>query len=69
MEEAPGRTLICEACGTSFTCYPSGGACWCAGLSLPEGVQEALSKAHADCLCPECLASHARKASLSAHDA
>ncbi|MGJ5178654.1 cysteine-rich CWC family protein [Bradyrhizobium oligotrophicum] len=48
------RQLVCESCGTEFSCDP-GGACWCfdetARLPLPKAAQSAFK----DCLCVNCL--------------
>ncbi|MGJ4930768.1 cysteine-rich CWC family protein [Bradyrhizobium sp. HKCCYLS2038] len=48
------RQLVCESCGTSFSCDP-GGSCWCfaeqARLPLPKAGQSGFK----DCLCVNCL--------------
>ncbi|CCD83888.1 protein of unknown function [Bradyrhizobium sp. ORS 285] len=53
------RQLICESCGTEFSCDP-GGACWCfdesVRLPLPKDGQSRFK----DCLCSNCLTKLAR---------
>jgi hypothetical protein len=62
MEEKLERTLTCEACGASFTCYPAPGACWCSTMDLAAGAIEEVKAKFADCLCPTCLALYSTKA-------
>jgi hypothetical protein len=55
LESAKSRGLTCAACGTGFTCDPSG-ACWCmeesVRLPLPVAGRE---RQFQDCLCRACL--------------
>ncbi|MFY9955340.1 cysteine-rich CWC family protein [Bradyrhizobium sp.] len=50
LEIRSSRRLACPACGTPFTCSPTG-PCWCAEeafrLAMPAGGEE--------CLCRDCL--------------
>jgi len=49
------RQLVCAACGTEFSCDPTG-ACWCMDesvrLPMPT-LQQA--DTNQDCLCRDCL--------------
>jgi hypothetical protein len=50
-QEIPNpRQLACSACGTSFTCNPTG-PCWCA----EETARLPMPAEGADCLCAACL--------------
>ena len=46
------RGMVCERCGSAFTCT-TGGPCWCSGedFRLPLTTEGG----PADCLCPACL--------------
>ena len=44
---------ICGKCGKGFEC--GNGGCWCEALQLTDATLKWLSRAYADCLCPECL--------------
>jgi len=60
-QRSTSRSLVCAACGTSFTC--TGDAdCWC-GAEPYRLPMPATADASADCLCPQCLR---RKAALVA---
>ena len=44
----------CPRCGKRFVCSKSG-KCWCFEVSVPETVQDEISKKYDTCLCPQCL--------------
>ncbi|MBL8588651.1 MAG: cysteine-rich CWC family protein [Methylobacteriaceae bacterium] len=56
---APGRSLVCERCGATFSCG-LGGPCWCAAEAERHPPPTAQS-AYQDCLCPACLRALARE--------
>jgi hypothetical protein len=55
LESSTARRLVCEACGTEFSCDPAGG-CWCfqETIRLPMPI-EGQGNVTQDCLCRDCL--------------
>jgi hypothetical protein len=55
LESVAARRLVCEACGTEFSC-DSTGSCWCLEetVRLPIPV-EGQTGGYSDCLCRDCL--------------
>ena len=53
------RSVVCEQCGTGFSCTLSGD-CWC--MAVPLRLPMPASGSAADCLCPDCLRQHAAAA-------
>jgi hypothetical protein len=55
LESVAARRLVCEACGTEFTC-DSTGSCWCLAetVRLPMPVEGQAGRT-SDCLCRDCL--------------
>jgi len=49
------RDLVCERCGTTFTCGHGAPGCWCEHQPPQPGLQQHLSRTYNDCLCPDCL--------------
>lgn len=60
---ATPRAVVCEKCGTAFTCSGDT-ACWCAAepYRLPMPATDSAS----DCLCPRCLRARAATAGATA---
>ncbi|WP_456716846.1 cysteine-rich CWC family protein [Bradyrhizobium sp. USDA 4353] len=61
LANATARKLICESCGTEFSCDP-GGACWCFDESVRLPLPKAGQSRFKDCLCINCLTKLARDA-------
>ncbi|WP_349509824.1 cysteine-rich CWC family protein [Bradyrhizobium sp. STM 3809] len=53
------RLLVCESCGTEFTCDPQG-KCWCFDAPVRLPVPKTGQSRFNDCLCAKCLADLAR---------
>jgi len=51
------RNKTCGACGRPFACCA--GACWCDDVTLSPDTRADLRERYVDCLCAECLQSHA----------
>ena len=66
LEIAAMRRLICEACGTEFSCDPTG-ACWCfeEPFRMPMPA-EGQGGNYQDCLCRDCLRKMSKDASVEA---
>jgi Cysteine-rich CWC len=54
------RERVCEGCGKSFSCGASLRGCWCNEIELTDEARTQLRNSYSDCLCRECLSSHAK---------
>ena len=61
LEGVTARRLICEACGSEFSCDPTG-SCWCfeENIRLPMPAESKASR-FSDCLCRGCLRNLAKQ--------
>jgi hypothetical protein len=50
-----GRKLICEACGSEFSCSADKGRCWCFDINIESSALLETEKKYGDCLCGDCL--------------
>ena len=53
--EIIAEQLVCESCGTEFSCGANVGECWCFAVELKSETLAELKENYKRCLCEDCL--------------